>query len=366
MATLAGLTLLLPIGRDEVRVVLCGFFGGLVSVPALATPWPWIPLAIAAGLRIDHRYRPRMVAAGGAAVLAMVVFPFLGNTTLGEIGVVGLGGLLFGLGAPLERVAGVPMALISGFAAAQGFQLGLDARTMPIERIAPIAAARGAERLRPILAARAAKSLAAGDHADAVHVIKAFPSAQNLGEKLAKDLGVDFAIDLGWLPLEPVDPEIAVEVSWALHDAGHHRASLAVLGESSGLDFQRAILRAEQGGEPSMPNSIPEQVLRVPGVVIDREEILENESIQVFLAVETQASRLVLEATGQPFLGPPELVLSLAGSELGRVKVEEDRGEWTFERPMKRGVYRLVLSYENDHHGDNGDRNLYGVRVRVE
>jgi len=365
LAALAGASLLAPIPRPEIRIALCGFFGGWVLLPALATPWPWVPLVVATGLRYGIDYRQRIGAAAIAAVATMLVLPFLGNTTLGEIGLLGLGALLMGLGAPIERGAGVPMAIIAGFAAAQGYQLELDARSMPMAKIAPIAANRGAERLRPLLAARAAQSLRHGDHSDALHVIAAFPSAQNLGENLAKAKGVPFAVEMGWLPREPVDESIAVELAWALHDAGHPAESLRVLGDSPEMAFHQAILQAEQGGEPSMPSDVPDDVLGAPGVLIDREEILENEDIHVFFAAEKGASEVVLEATGQHFLGPPEVRLLLAGKEIANVRVGEDGDSWTFESDMPPGVYRLVLSYSNDHHNDNGDRNLYAVKVKV-
>ncbi len=388
LCAVVGLILLAPFQREDARILLCASFGGLLLVPSLGTPWPWLPLVVAAILRYSDRktdlqvhrgealgesrfigwsggFRLRLVASVAGAMLTMVALPFLGGTTVGEIGAVAAGCLLIGLGAPTERLAGAPLALIGAFGAAQGYQLGVDALTQPIAKIAPIAASRGADRLRPLLAARAARSLRDGDHADAVHVIRAFPSAQILGEKLAMAKGVPFAVGVGWMPDRPVDSSIAVELAWALQDSGHSAQAVAVLGPGPGTDFHRAILTAEQGGAAFYPDALPEGVLRAPGSLIEREEILENEEIQVFFAVEGSVSEVTLQATGQPFLGPPELCIVLRGEELDRVKVEEEGGSWTFERQMPRGVYRLVLRYENDHHSDSGDRNLYGVTVSV-
>jgi hypothetical protein len=295
----------------------------------------------------------------------MVVFPFLENTTVGEIGGVGLVSFMVGLSAPSSRTAGLPVALLAGFAAFQGFQLQGAARTLPVEKIAPVVASRGADRLRPVLAARAARTLAAGNPSEAVAVLHAFPSAHILGQKLARSEGSAFAVASGWRPRAAVDPALGREVAWALQDAGWTTEARMALGDAPGTEVDRALLEAAPGVGVPVPMELPESWTRAPGRVLSQDAILENASFSVFVVVESTASQVVLEATGQPFLGPPELELTLSGLSLGTVKVPEDLGSWTFDHPLPPGVYRLVLNYANDHHGDAGDRNIYGVRIDV-
>ena len=159
---------------------------------------------------------------------------------------------------------------------------------------------------------------------------------------------------------------MAREVAWALQDAGCPDLALAVLGSDPDLALHRALLVAEPGAGAALPLVVPEDVLTAPGLLISRDEILENEQIQVLFAVDESLSSVRMEATGQPFLGPPELTLSVAGEEVATVEVPEDLGSWTFDRPLRRGVYRLALAYTNDHYNESGNRNVYRVRVWVE
>ena len=359
-----GAVLLTPWVDLRARVVLSAIAGGLLTLPAQGTPLLW-GLLLASALLLRRESGQRLGWAVGGALGVMVVFPFLENTTLGEIGGVGLAGFLVGLSAPPTRTSGLPILFFAGFAAAQGYQLQVAARTLPIEKMAPVVASRGADRLRPLLAARAAKSLALGDYGDAIAVLDAFPSAHILGQKLARSEGSAFAVASGWRPHAAVEPSLASEVAWALWDAGHPTEALLALGDAPGQSVDRALLEAEPGAGVPAPAEVPDSWVRAPGLVLSRDAIVENESIAVILVVESPATTVALQATGQPFLGPPELDLSLSGLALGTVQVPEDLGTWTFDHALAPGVYRLVLRYANDHRGDGGDRNIYGVRVEV-
>ena len=365
LAGLAGLGLLAPNLPPRIRFVVAAAFGAIVLVPGHSTPFVWGLLGVAVALRWRDG-EPRIVSAALGGGLAMLVFPFLGNTTLGAMGAVGLGGFLVAMGAPPGRIIGLPLGGIALFAAVQGYQLQVAARTLAVDAIAPVAASRGADRLRPVLAARAAQALAGGDHTAAVHVVRAFPSAHILGQKLARDRGVAFAIDAGWRPTEAVEPDLAAEVAWTLHDAGQPREARAVLGDAPELSLHRALLEAEPGSGAPLSHTLPSEVVAGPGRVLSREEILENERIQVFFSIPEGATQVRLEATGQPFLGPPELRIAVSGSELDTVQVPEDLGSWTFETALAPGVHRLLLAFENDHQSDKGDRNVYEVGVWVE
>ena len=87
---LVGVVLVTPMLRAEARVAVVAVFGGLLLVPGHGSPFLWLLLVVAVILRWGDRVRLRVTWAAAGALCVFGVFPFLGNTTLGEMGAVAL------------------------------------------------------------------------------------------------------------------------------------------------------------------------------------------------------------------------------------------------------------------------------------
>jgi hypothetical protein len=290
----------------------------------------------------------------------------------------GMGAVLalgLGLGLPASRVGAVPLFGLFGCLVCMDFDLQSRLQTGPYTQVVQEASARGALWFWPELERQGVQAIKQNKPTgipDGLQFIRAAPQQRELAVVLIKKGHVQDVVASGWSPTQDLEPEIAILTAHAIElSGGQQRAEAFLLKQPASPLVNRALsalasaLSHDNLAKTRGAMELPEDTQRLPGVLIQKHNLLEGTPLKVFGVVQTSIVSLDIDAFGMSYLGEPELLIRVNGQHtLGPITISGKQSHRVGVH-LKAGVHHFEVQLINDLHGPKGDRNIRNLTIRA-
>lgn len=199
----------------------------------------------------------------------------------------------------------------------------------------------------------------------ALAALSQHPTAHHLAAQALPLVGVERLVHSGWRPVATaLPPEDLPRTVLLLDRAGRGGEALRLAWRGRGLQPDLAwwatLLAREQGRAlpgQDLERVAPAEIRRLNGPLDVDWSFHHNAVYEVIVTLPAPISGLRLDATGEPFEGPPVLEVQVCGGAQ-RVPVPEGRQTLIVPGPAQAGPCRIRIGFHEDHQRAGlGDRN---------